>query len=92
MSLNFQNGTVTVGTTAALAVSLNPAQWAVLQNTGANTVYIGGPTVTSSGAGLGVSIAAGASLAIPASGIDVQNLYAITSTLTSALVWLTPGN
>jgi hypothetical protein len=92
MSLNFSNVSTTVTTVAAPLISIPPGVWCVLQNTGANPVFVGGPTVASSGAGLGVSIAAGASLALEPSSIDVQNLWAVTGTLTSVVVALTPGN
>jgi hypothetical protein len=91
MSTNFQNGAVTVGTTAALALTIEPGQWVLLQNTGSAAILLGNSTVTISGATIGYSLAAGASVTLPAVGGAAQNLFAIASA-SSTLVFLTPFN
>jgi hypothetical protein len=91
MAFTFSSGTATASTTAAALVTIQPGQWTILTNTGSNTVFLGGSTVTSSGASIGWSLAANATVTLPAIGGEAQTLYGITSTSTSALVWLVPA-
>jgi hypothetical protein len=92
MSFNFQSGAVTVTTTAALALTIQPGQWVLLQNTGSSAILLGNSTVTTSGATIGYSLAAGTSVTLPAVGGESQNLFAIVATGTGTLVFLAPAN
>lgn len=89
MAFTYSSGTSTV-TAAAALVTLQPGQWCVIQNTGAtNAAFLGGPTVTTSGANVGYSLAPGASVTLPAIGGEAQTLWAVSTTTT--LVWLKPA-
>ena len=75
----YLHGTVTVTASATLICSpLSSPVGVLVQNNGANTVYLGGPTVTGSGTTQGVSVAAGASVTVPTAGDAVHDLYAIS--------------
>ena len=91
-SFNFANGSATVGTTAAVALTVTPGQVVVLQNTGAAAVFLGGSTVTSLGANIGYSLAAGASITLPSVNPQPHALYAICAPGTQTLVYLTSHN
>ena len=91
-SFNYANGSVSVTSTAALVLTVTPGQTVVLQNTGSNAIFLGGSTVTSSGANIGYSLAAGASLTLPGVNFQGHNLYAIVASTASTLVWLTSHN
>lgn len=83
---------VTVGTTAT---QLNPpvasggisGDTVVIQNTGAAAVFIGGPDVATSGATIGYSLAAGASLVIPTDG-GISDLWGRVATGTNTVTVL----
>jgi hypothetical protein len=91
-SFNYVNGTVTVTTTAAVALTVSPAQSVILQNTSAAAIFLGGSTVTSSGANIGYSLAAGASLALPSVNEQPHALYGVVASGTGNLVYLTSHN
>ncbi len=88
-SFNYVNGSASVGTTASNVLTVTPGQAVVLQNTGSSAIYLGGSTVTASGATVGYSLAANASLSLPPVAEQPHALYAITASGTSTLVWLT---
>jgi hypothetical protein len=65
------NGLVSVGTTATLLATVGSApenDGLLVQNNGTVAVFVGGPSVTSSGARAGVQIAANGTLTIPTTG------------------------
>jgi hypothetical protein len=88
-TFNFVNGSASVGTTATNVLTVTPGQVVVLQNQGASAVFLGGSTVTASGANVGYSLAANASVTLPAVNLQGHALYAIVASGTSTLVWLT---
>ena len=77
---SYVSGSVSVGTSATLVTTV-PSGFVggvVLQNGGADTVYVGGASVTDS---TGLPVAAGASVTIPASpGVYPASVYAISAT------------
>lgn len=89
---NFVNGSVSVTSTAAAILTVYPGQVVVLQNTGTSAIFLGGSTVTSSGANIGYSLAAGASLTLPSVGLQANVLYGITASTSMTLVYLTSTN
>jgi hypothetical protein len=91
-SFNFVNGSASVSTTASNVLTVTPGQVVVLQNTGASAVFLGGSTVTSSGANIGYSLAAGASITLPSVNLQAHSLYAIVASGTATLVYLTSHN
>jgi hypothetical protein len=91
-SFNYANGSVTVSTTAAVALTVTPGQVVILQNTGSAAIFLGGSSVTSSGANIGYSLAAGASITLPSVAEQPHQLYAIVASATQTLVYLTSHN
>jgi hypothetical protein len=91
LSNSFANGAVSVTSTATLVCTVRGVNDGVLvQNSGATDVYLGGPSVTASGATQGVKLAAGATVTVPTSGPYAHNLYAITASSTSTVAYLFP--
>jgi hypothetical protein len=86
------NGSVSVTGTAALVLTVTPGQVVQLQNTGTVPIFLGGSTVTSSGANIGYSLANGTSLNLPSVSEEPHALYAITGGTAATLVWLTSHN
>jgi len=83
----YLQGTTTVGTTATLIASPDCGTGGIyLTNTGSATVYLGGASVTTSGATAGPSLAAGASLIFPTSK-GPSDLYGIVATGTTTVAW-----
>ena len=86
------SASVTVTTTAT---QLNPpvpnggiaGDYVVLQNTGANAAFIGGPGVTSSGATIGYNLAAAGTLQIPTDQ-GISDLWAITASASTTITVL----
>ncbi len=93
MARAYQNGSVTVSTTPTLIANVGAENDGVLiQNTGAAAIFVGGPSVATSGANLGISVAAGATLLVPSvGGSAVIPLYGIIATGTAAVVFLYPS-
>jgi hypothetical protein len=90
----YKNGLVSVGTTATLIASVGAAPETgglLVQNNGSAAVFLGGPTVTTSGATAGVQLAAGASLTIPTTGAEPLSLYGIVATATQNVSYIFPG-
>ena len=87
----YGGGTVSVGTTPTLLFT-GPAPGALVQNNGATPIYLGGSTVTANTAATGgLTIAAGATLAIPSTGATADSLYAVVASGTANVAWLVPG-
>jgi hypothetical protein len=91
-SFNFVNSSASVTGTAALVLTVTPGQSVQLQNTGTVPIFLGGSTVTSSGANIGYSLANGTSLNLPSVNEEPHALYAITAGTAATLVWLTSHN
>jgi hypothetical protein len=88
-SFNYVNGSVSVTSTAAVVLTVAPGQVVVLQNTGASPIFLGGSTVTSSGANIGYSLAAGATLTLPSVSEQPHALYGVVASTAMTLVYLT---
>jgi hypothetical protein len=88
----YPHGTVNVGVTAALLVTVAAENAGVLiQNQGPGIVYIGGPSVTADATATGgFKIASSASQLIPSVGGKLEDLYAVASAA-SSVTWLQPG-
>lgn len=83
----YVQGTTTVGTTATKIASPDSGTGGVyLTNTGAADVFLGGSSVTTSGATGGPKLAAGASLIFPTSR-GPTDLYGIVATGTTTVAW-----
>lgn len=81
-----------VGNSATLIATVATGTGGLLvQNTGAVAVYLGGPGVTSSGANIGVSLAANTTITVPSVGGPACQLYAITASSTATVVVLFPS-
>ena len=86
---DYVQGTTTIGATATKIVSVDAGTGGIyLTNTGAADVFLGGATVTASGAKGGPKLAAGASLIFPTSA-GPTDLYAICAT-SSTVAWAYP--
>jgi hypothetical protein len=80
-----QAGTVTVGTSPTLICNLNwESRGAIVQNTGASAVILGGSTVSASGPAAGPSLAASSTLTVPGPGA----LYGIVASGTGTIAYL----
>jgi hypothetical protein len=88
-SFTYTNGSVSVTSTAAVVLTVTPGQVVQLQNTGTVPIFLGGSTVTASGANVGYSLANGASLNLPPVAEQPHVLYGITASTASTLVYLT---
>jgi hypothetical protein len=87
----YGGGTVSVGTSPTLLFT-GPFPGALVQNNGAVPIYIGGSTVTANVAATGgLTIAAGATLAVPSTGGTADSLYAVVASGTANVAWLAPG-
>jgi len=86
----YNQALTSVGSTATLiaVTSACGTSGVVVQNVGSNTVYIGGASVTSSGATQGISVAANGIYTFPTTGGPANQLYAITASSTSNVVVL----
>lgn len=90
--VTYYNGAVSVSATPTKLCNVGYENDGVLvQNTGAQTAYLGGPNVAASGANLGISIAAGAIMSVPTVGGGGSDLYATTASSTTTLVYLYPS-
>jgi hypothetical protein len=72
-------------------MGLRHAGGLLVQNNGSAAVFVGGPSVTTSGANAGVQIAAGATLTVPTTGAEPLSLYGIVATATQNVSYLFPG-
>ena len=91
MAAGYLHGTVTVGAAAVLLVSAGYSSGGVLvQNQGAEAVWLGGPTVTANTAATGgIQVPAGASVTVPTTGSGRRDLYAVAVTGPAPVTWLT---
>ena len=84
----YQNGVVSVGTTATLIATPSSApdvDRILIQNLGAVTLYLGGSTVTANTAATGgYTVAAAASVLVPTTGASAEAPVVGTSTLVPA--------
>lgn len=90
----FQQGTVSVGTTATVicTVGSTPENDGVLvQNNGSAAVFLGGPSVTATGATAGLQVAAGDTVRVPTTGADTLVLYGIVASSTAPVSYLFPA-
>jgi len=91
----YQNGVVSVGTTAVLIATPSSApdiSGILIQNLGAVAVFLGASTVTANTASTGgYSLAAGTSVLVPTTGASSEALYGITASSTANVAWLYPG-
>jgi hypothetical protein len=92
----YTHGTVTVGTTAVpLFTTVNENNGGVLvqnNSTSSQIVYLGGSTVTATGATEGYGLAAAASVTVPTQGGAQCELYAIASAAGASVTFLYPTN
>jgi hypothetical protein len=90
----YQQGVVSVGTTATLIAEIGAAPetgGVIVQNNGSAAVFVGGSTVTAAGATAGPQIAASGTLTIPTTGAEPLSLYGIVATGTANVSYLFPG-
>lgn len=89
---DYAQGSVSITSAGELVCLVAPENDGVLiANTGSATVYLGGSTVTASGATQGLPLAANTTLLVPALGSVVHSLFAITATGTSTVNFLYPA-
>jgi len=91
----YQNGVVSVGTTATLIAtpsSVPENAGLLIQNLGAGTLYIGGSTVTAGTTSTGgLQVAANATVNVPVTGAAAEGLYGIVASSTANVAFLYPG-
>jgi hypothetical protein len=63
----------------------------VIQNNGSATVFLGGSTVTATGATAGIQVAANATVTVPTAGAEPVEVYAIVSSGTATVSYAYPG-
>jgi len=90
----FTSGTTSVADTATLICTLSAAttDGALITNTGSVTVYLGGPSVTSSGATAGYPLAENATLTLGSTGGNPHDLYGITASSTAGVAFIFPSS
>lgn len=86
----YANGTVSVGTTATLICAPSGCNQVLISNSAGGTVYLGGSTVTATGATQGYPLAASTTALIPVIAGAQCQLYGITTTGTSNISYLYP--
>ncbi len=84
----YNNGLVTVATTATVICSVGERGGVIIQNNGSAAVFLGGPNVAASGANTGISLAAGATLFIPSVGTNPKTLFGVVAAGTAPVVFL----
>jgi len=86
----YASGTATVGTTAVLLMTTQNSHGVLIQNNSGSSqvVYLGGPSVTASGATAGFKLAAGASQLVQTLGGTQCQLYAIASASGASVTYL----
>jgi hypothetical protein len=91
----YQNGVVSVGTTATLIATPSSApdiDGILIQNLGAVTLYLGTSTVTAGTTATGgYQVAAAASVLVPTTGASAEGLYGIVASSTANVAFLYPG-
>jgi hypothetical protein len=91
----FQNGVVSVGTTATLIATPSAVpdnEGIVVQNLGSVTVYLGRSTVTAGTTATGgLQLAANGVITVPTTGAATEALYGIVASGTANVAWLFPG-
>jgi hypothetical protein len=87
----WNNGQVTVGTTATAICTASIVGSVVIYNGGTGTLYVGGPNVTASGATQGVPVAASGSLSLVIAGDVARTIYGVVASGTAAVNFLYEG-
>jgi hypothetical protein len=89
---SYNNGLVQVvsGSPTLIVTVASENGGVLIQNVGNALVFLGGPTVTSSGANQGVSVAAGATLLVPSVGGQTNALYGVTAATAQNVAFLMP--
>lgn len=87
---SYGNGAVTVTTTATKVCTIPAENDDVLVYCSAATIF-GGPSVTATGATMGVTVPASTLVHIPSAGGVVHDLYAIVASSTSTVSYLYPA-
>ena len=93
----YQNGVVSVGTTATLIATPSqvPENGGILiQNLGAVVLFIGGPTVTAgttATGGVQIAISPSAPVLVPTTGAGSEALYGIVASSTANVAFCYPG-
>lgn len=89
---DYSQGSVTVTSTATLVCQVGPEQDGVIvTNTGSAQVFLGGRTLTASGATQGIPLAANATITVPSLGSVTHSLFAVTASGTSTVNFLYPA-
>ena len=83
----YQSGVVSVGTTATLIVTTGVESDVLINNGGSATIYLGGPSVTST---TGFPVAAGATVTVPNSDDEARDLYAVIASGTANVAFIHP--
>jgi hypothetical protein len=68
-----------------------PLHGVVVQNNGSTPVFLGGSTVTATGATAGVQIAANGTPTVPTTGAEPLSLYGVCASGTNNVAYLFPG-
>lgn len=87
----YVQGTVSVGTSATRICSSGVSGGVLVQNNGSVAVFLGGATVTATGATAGISLAAGAVVVVPAQGEVPRDLYGVVASSTANVAFLLPA-
>jgi hypothetical protein len=89
---DYAQGAVSISAIATLVCQVGPENDGVLvNNSGSATVYLGGRSVTASGAAQGIPLLANATITVPSLGSVTHSLYAITASGTSTVSYLYPA-
>lgn len=89
---DYSQGAVSVTSTATLVCQVGPENDGVLiYNSGSAAVFLGGRSVTASGATQGISLAPSAMITVPSLGGVTHSLYAVTASGTSTVNFLFPA-
>jgi hypothetical protein len=88
----FTNGQVTVTTSPTPLCTIAGRGGVLIQNNGSAPVFLGGLGVAVSGAGTGISVAAGATVFVPTAGSGTVILYGVVATSSQPVVFLFPSD
>jgi hypothetical protein len=85
----YSNGTTSVDTSPTLICTVPEENDGVLiQNNGSVAVFLGGPSVSTTGEDQGLSLAAGSVLSVPSVGDSPHDLYGIVESTSADVSWL----
>lgn len=91
-NMPYSNGLATVTTTPTPICSVGERGGVLLQNNGSAPIFVGGPNVGTSGANMGIQIAAAATLFVPSVGTNQATLYGVVATATQPVAFLFPSD